>query len=300
MTHLKAIPNTELSEYALRLLHRHQIFTVQEFMKESDEKLAFYLNVNARQVNTIRKRLCALYGPIRRTLYDVIKQRDYWRSISPYGTGIQSLDNVLQEERLQSGSVWEICGRAGVGKTQLCFTIIINYLLKQKSQTTIQSVDIDVFKSEVLYIDTKLDFNARRITAIIQARSPEMPQQLCAQLLQSIKVERCFTLANLRTILERLLNSLTTNNEASNNTKNIGLIIIDSLSALWFQYNLDDSEQNVTTNWLLLKINQLAHQLANKHGLAVIFVNLALPINTRSRGTSKFFLKSGIILRLFI
>lgn len=283
MTRLKSLPNTELSEYALKLLHRQQIFTVQEFMQHNNDKLSHFLNINNAQVEIIRQKLYLLHGPIVKTMYDVVNRHQKFLTALPSGCGcgIQALDQLLQDESLQAGSVWEICGRSGVGKSQFCFSIALNFIVKQqKAQHTSHNNFTEM--KEVLYIDTKLDFNAHRIVSMLHART-QLPKKFHGYVLQNIKVEHCYTLHSVKMTLEKVLQSFISRNEDYQNTRNIGLIIIDSLSAPWFHYRLED-DQTVVSHWLLFRINHLTHQLADQYGLAVIFVNLALQTNSRLRG----------------
>lgn len=63
-----------------------------------------------------------------------------------------SFDKILNGG-LHTGCVFEICGQSGAGKTQLCLSIAVN-VSHQLNQT-------------VYYIDSKNDFSATRIQAVL-------------------------------------------------------------------------------------------------------------------------------------
>lgn len=166
---------------------------------------------------------------------------------------------------------------------------VAEVVVEEPSSNTIEDPSLPLhFQStkEILYIDTKLDFNAHRIVSMLQARIDEIPKHIHGHLLHSIKIEHCFTLQSIKITLEKLLETFITHNvDYQQSTKNINLIIIDSISAVWFQYRSDIHDHVRVGHWLLLRINHLVHQLAEQYGLAIIFVNLALSsMNTRSRG----------------
>ncbi|XP_017462255.1 PREDICTED: DNA repair protein RAD51 homolog 4-like, partial [Rhagoletis zephyria] len=58
-----------------------------------------------------------------------------------YKTGIENFDILTAKIPLQTGSIWEICGKSSAGKTQLCHTMALNFVAQSHGT--------------VLYIDTK-------------------------------------------------------------------------------------------------------------------------------------------------
>ena len=66
-----------------------------------------------------------------------------------------ALDNLLPGG-FKTGSVYEVYGLPGVGKSQLCMTLAVSCALEFKGKS-------------VLYIDTKNDLSAERILEILQA-----------------------------------------------------------------------------------------------------------------------------------
>lgn len=63
------------------------------------------------------------------------------------------LDNLL-DGGLFPGNIYELCGPSACGKTQLCFSILLNIII-----TT---------KKDMVYIDTKNKFSVTRIKQILK------------------------------------------------------------------------------------------------------------------------------------
>lgn len=63
------------------------------------------------------------------------------------------LDNLL-DGGLFSGNIYELCGPSASGKTQLCYSVLLNLII-----TT---------KKDIVYIDTKNKFSVNRIKQILK------------------------------------------------------------------------------------------------------------------------------------
>jgi len=66
------------------------------------------------------------------------------------------LDNLL-DGGLFVGNIYELCGPSACGKTQLCFSILLNIII-----TT---------KNEIVYIDTKHKFSVNRIKQMLKKKN---------------------------------------------------------------------------------------------------------------------------------
>uniref|UniRef100_A0A161MD99 Dna repair protein rad51-like protein 4 n=1 Tax=Triatoma infestans TaxID=30076 RepID=A0A161MD99_TRIIF len=69
---------------------------------------------------------------------------------------IYRLDELLNGGLL-TGTILEMCGMSGSGKTQICLTITLNIVLEMKSNVT--------------YIDTKRDLCSSRFLQILHTRT---------------------------------------------------------------------------------------------------------------------------------
>lgn len=126
------------------------------------------------------------------------------------------MDTLLSPQcQFSTGSLWEICGVSGVGKTQFCHTMAVNFVLKHPH-------------TNVLYIDIKVDFSGKRIRQILRNRNINKIHS--GNVMSNIKVERTFSLEGLVQILENFLKLL---EQAEDLTiQSIKFIIIDSVPAL--------------------------------------------------------------------
>ncbi|XP_011294693.1 DNA repair protein RAD51 homolog 3 isoform X2 [Musca domestica] len=294
MSKLHCLPNTELSEYCLNILAKYDIHLVGEFLKQTTEKLMKILNLNAAQIQKIKTELKRRYGPVRIDLAAKLRRCDENTGESEcvanfilsdekqtlaiksnsrcYYTLIGPLDDLLApnvvacrtrgnssyflgSSHLTSKMMWEICGPSGVGKTQMALTLACNF--------------IQLHQREVLYVDTKLDFCATRVKNILTAR--QLKKDVTAGTLEAIKVERVLSAQGLVEILNTLYVEL---KNGSSCVKNIRLIIIDSLPAVWFLLKADANR--LAGKCLLSRLAQILYRLCDEFHIGVICVNLSL------------------------
>lgn len=258
MLKLHILENTELSAYCLSILEKHGIHYIRDFISENPEKLMKILHLNFEQIRSIKKEFCRLYGP-----------KKHQRRIKlVYGSYINDLDNMLAPHLLLNNlSFWEICGPTGVGKTQLALTLLLNFVTQQYHQA--------------LYIDTKLDFSANRIRNMLKSREIEAEQH--AGIMSFIKVERVLSAQGLVEMLEELHKQLMVENE---DVKDIKLIVIDSLPAVWFLLRAESNR--LAGKWLLSRLSQILNRLLWDFYIAVICVNLSLlPSPEENEGKAK-------------
>lgn len=254
MLKLHVLANTELSAYCINILEKHGIVYLREFILEKNEKLMKILNLNFEQVLTIKKEFRLIYGPKLNTFEKRLAEEKHKRKL--YGCQISCLDDILMPcDVLNNLSFWEICGPTGVGKTQLLLTLVLNFVANQISS--------------VLYIDTKLDFSARRVKQMLKARKIE--REFHAGIMSYIKVERVLSAKGVVEMLEQFLEQLQQENE---DVMAIKLIVIDTLPAVWFLLKADSDR--LAGKWLLSRLSQAINRLVFEHCIAVICVNLSL------------------------
>ncbi|XP_061388668.1 DNA repair protein RAD51 homolog 2 [Musca vetustissima] len=294
MSKLRPLPNTELSEYCLNILAKHDIHSVGEFIKETTEKLMKILNLNAGQIQKIKSELKRIYGPVRVnlaakfrnadedlrdsecvasfSLYDEKQALTMKSNSKCYYTLIGPLDDLLAPmaivrnsegnrtyslgpSNLTSKMMWEICGPTSVGKTQLALTIMCNF--------------IQLHQREVLYVDTKMDFCATRVKNILTSR--QLKKDVIAGTLEAIKVERVLSAQGLVEMLNILYLEL---RNGSDCVKNIRLIVIDSLPAVWFLLKSDVNR--LAGKCLLSRLVQILYRICDEFQIGVICVNLSI------------------------
>lgn len=119
------------------------------------------------------------------------------------------------------GTISEICGPPGIGKTQLCLGCCADVLLKQY-QLDVSATTRDARHGGVVYYDTELKFSPQRLLEIIMSRNPETCQpshgdtsiSIAEELLQRVSVRRPMTCQQFKDDLLHLETHLITEGTA--------------------------------------------------------------------------------------
>jgi RAD51-like protein 2 len=177
-------------------------------------------------------------------------------------TAISALDALLDQEQskqittsstqidrllgggISIGSVTEICGMAGLGKTQLSMQLAANVQL---------SVDKGGLESHCIYIDTEGSFIPKRMQQI--ASNTGLPWQ---KVLSNIQIFRAHSLVELLACINQLEHRL----------ENVKLIVIDSIA---FHFRSITNYQERTR--ILNTIAQTLRRIATIHQIAIVIVN---------------------------
>lgn len=201
-----------LKESFLRLLKQRNIVTVTDFLQEDVDKIARVTKLPFKDILQIRHHIMLKFSSLCISGLEGYSNLVTNSAILP--TGIKSFDKILSGG-LHTGSVFEICGQSGAGKTQLCFTIALN-VSHHLNQT-------------VYYIDSKNDFSASRIQEVLMNKG--YSELVCRAILEHvvvIKVKNIYQLLlflnNLKTVLSR------------RNTRLCRLIIVDSIPVFYFPF----------------------------------------------------------------
>lgn len=253
MADLQKFDGLGLSTYLIRKLQKKGISTRYELLITSNAEIMEITGLTEAAILELKEKLGNDYFHLQQN------NLNNWKAYTKiYNTGIEKLDIVLSKTPLKTGSVWEICGKSGVGKTQLCHTIAFNFAVQPQGT--------------VLYIDTKCDFSGTRIMEMLRCR--HVANNICGRIMQDILVERTGTAEGLCAILKKL--DLQLNAGADADGGKIKLVIIDALPAVFFTYR---SEADcLKGKYLLAKLNNLVYQLSKEHHIAFIYVNLLVNI----------------------
>lgn len=171
------------------------------------------------------------------------------KSIARISTGSRCLDELLGGG-IETGSITEIYGEFGSGKTQICHTTAI---LVQQSKKD------GGLEGKAIYVDTENTFRPERIVSISKARNIEYINSL-----ENIIVAKVFNSSHQELVIQELGKIIENNN--------IKLVVIDSaISHFRAEFlgrgTLSDRQQ---------RLNKLMHMLiriAEIYNIAIIITN---------------------------
>jgi len=187
----------------VKILKGYHISSVQDFLSLDPEKLVNILDISYTQVVKLHDDIfISLVGAPESSFEIFSKLR---RNEVVIKSGALKLDNILSQGGFKTGRVYEIFGQAGSGKTQLCFSVAVEGLIKGM---------------EVCYVDTKNDLVPQRILQILQARTNNSSS---LDILNKINVSKCFNALNLLQTLRLISEKVKSKNNQ------IKLVILDNL-----------------------------------------------------------------------
>ncbi|XP_049626409.1 DNA repair protein RAD51 homolog 2 [Suncus etruscus] len=211
----KKLRRVGLSQEMCDRLSRHQIVTCQDFLCLSPLELMKMVGLSyqgARELLHVVSRACA---PRMKTAYELKTQSS---ALSPafLPTTLSALDEALHGG-VACGSLTEITGPPGCGKTQFCMMMSVVATLP----TGLGGLD-----GAVAYIDTESAFSAERLIEIAESRFPSYFDNEEKLLLTSSKVH-LYRELSCDEVLQRI-ESL----EEEIISKGVKLVIIDSIASV--------------------------------------------------------------------
>ncbi|XP_073923822.1 DNA repair protein RAD51 homolog 2 isoform X5 [Castor canadensis] len=211
----KKLKRAGLSQELCDRLSRHQIVTCQDFLCLSPLELMKMTGLSYQGVHEplcVVSRACA---PQMQTAYGIKIQKSV---LSPafLSTTLSALDEALHGG-VACGSLTEITGPPGCGKTQFCIMMSVLATLP---------TDMGGLGGAVVYIDTESAFSAERLIEIAESRFPRYFNTEEKLLLTSSKVY-LYRELTCDEVLQRI-NSL----EEEIISKGVKLVIIDSVASV--------------------------------------------------------------------
>ncbi|KAH8261437.1 hypothetical protein KR044_009088 [Drosophila immigrans] len=242
----------QLSEYHLKLLKKQKINTPHEFIDA--QHLHKLLALRLEQVEEIKRELLLL--SVKRVKLSSL----YEAQPLNYSTGIPELDKLLEAigQPWRPGRIWELYGETSVGKTELLHTLAVNFV--------VQYCD----SRQVLYIDTKRDFDARRVKEMLRDR--QLNSEAIKSCMRAINIIVSASAESLVKTLETMAEKLSSGDA---NIARIKLVLIDSLAASFIFFrsgNVRNAGRSFVT-----KLAILMRTLAAQHGIAFVLGNWSLP-----------------------
>jgi RAD51-like protein 1 len=193
-------------------LAAHNFFTVKDLYSRTLLDLVEVLDLSYETVQSLLEHVANTIVPHPVTALDLLKKSSespvYLRTLLP------PLDNALQGG-LPAGSICEVVGPAGLGKTQFCLGMCI-----------VGCIDRLYAEGRVLFIDTERKFSGERLLQIAKQRFPEsFPNENAANtMMERVLVKKPESSAKLLELLQNL--------ESDIIDHGIKLIIIDSIASL--------------------------------------------------------------------
>lgn len=133
------------------------ISTAGELLQASPLLLMQAADLSLAQVQAILQDVSQRLAPTTTTALQYLLQRE--KSKRFLGTGFQPLDAALKGGLLL-GSITDICGPSGLGKTQFCMGCVVDVLASPSVE------------SNIIYIDTELKFLADRLAEMLREQHP--------------------------------------------------------------------------------------------------------------------------------
>ncbi|KAF6207036.1 hypothetical protein GE061_018274 [Apolygus lucorum] len=230
----------------LELLAKLKIFRVDEFLRADVEKLAI-AGLKPQDSMKLKAEFSKLFLPAVAIGDEYYKNQ--LKKCSIMQTRISGFDEVL-EGGLRIGTLLEVCGSSGSGKTQLCLNVAVRLAGE--------------YKIDVVYADTKGDLVASHLASLVEDLGY---QEDFDGVLERIKVAKTKTMQSLISTLRHL-------QDPHKMTKRSKVIIVDSLASLYFPFiGVKTSDGNEGLS-LLNHVASLLKRLAGSHHLAVVLVNL--------------------------
>nr|XP_044629784.1 DNA repair protein RAD51 homolog 2 isoform X10 [Equus asinus] len=212
----KKLRRVGLSQELCDRLSRHQIVTCRDFLCLSPLELMKMTGLSYRGVHELLCMVSRACAPQMQTAYGIKTQRSAALSPAFLPTTLSALDEALHGG-VACGSLTEITGPPGCGKTQFCIMMSILATLP---------IDMGGLEGAVVYIDTEAAFSAERLVEIAESRFPSYFNNEDKLLLTSSNVH-LYRELSCDEVLQRV-ESL----EEEIISKGVKLVIIDSVASV--------------------------------------------------------------------
>ncbi|XP_066132492.1 DNA repair protein RAD51 homolog 2 [Saccopteryx bilineata] len=158
----KKLRRAGLSQELCDRLNRHQIATCQDFLCLSPLELMKITGLSYRGVHELLCVVSRACAPKMQTAYEIKARSSAALSPASLPTTLSALDEALRGG-VACGSLTEITGPPGCGKTQFCIMMSVLATLP---------TDMGGLEGAVVYIDTESAFSAERLVEIAESRFP--------------------------------------------------------------------------------------------------------------------------------
>ncbi|XP_031564832.1 DNA repair protein RAD51 homolog 2-like isoform X1 [Actinia tenebrosa] len=243
------------SEFITRLT-KNRVLTCKDLLSKNPLELLKFTGASYREVQEIQRAASKAVVPKVSTALELRQNSSSQAAFFP--TSLLPLDKQLHGG-LPCGTISEITGPAGCGKTQFCIMLSILATLP---------VDKGGLESNVIYIDTEAAFSATRLVEMAESRFPELFDSQSSVLALTEKIHvfwepTCSALwERLQTLEEEVI------------AKKVKLIVLDSIASVVRKEFDSRSSKNITerTN-LLSKEAAILKYIAETFNIPVVVTN---------------------------
>jgi RAD51-like protein 1 len=221
----KPLHRTQLSDAVADALNKIGIHKCGQLFQQSEVSLCHSLDLPLGNVRDMLDTVAKSIAPRPEVAWDILMHK---RNAPAFlSTQLGPLDRALHGG-IPAGTVTELVGRAGVGKTQMCLTLA--------ALAAVPNLESAACSSGVVYIDTEQKFDPTRLHQMVWERcrrrqdgvfrraSAEQLGRICTDAVDHVTV---FTLTSCKELVGRLraLQRLVIE-------KNVKLLIVDSVAAV--------------------------------------------------------------------
>ncbi|KAL5464125.1 hypothetical protein EMCRGX_G033092 [Ephydatia muelleri] len=207
----------DLPKEVVNRLKGHCITTCKDYLSHSTFELMNILNYTYPQVEASTSHVCKAIAPAPRNALSLYNERRCAAATHPcvLPTSLHNLDKILRGGLL-AGTLTEISGPPGCGKTQFCLMLTVIATLP---------LELGGLGTRVIYIDTEATFSSERLLEMAKARYPAHFASVdrLSQLAAGVHVFSDMTWENLARRLESL--------EVLLAEQSFGLIVVDSVAS---------------------------------------------------------------------
>ena len=221
------------------------IHTLKDLLTTSPLVLMLSLDISLSEAELIQKQASTKVACDRNhTALELLQTRTQQRIYLP--TGLQKLDSIMLGG-LNMGTITEITGPPGVGKTQFCIGCCVEAIARSHPFYGTNQ------RNSVIYIDTEHKFDCTRLAEVASHRypglyGPEQDEEEIGALLDHVKIMRPSTCKELYEMISTLQPIVISDH--------VSLIVVDSMAALARRESLNehDKEQFVVNQASMLKM----------------------------------------------
>ncbi|MBD3352812.1 MAG: AAA family ATPase [Candidatus Lokiarchaeota archaeon] len=224
-------------------------YTAKSLLLETHEAISKKTGLGLRSIRIILKKINLSLTKI--STADVIWEQ---RRKRPRLSINRCIDDILGG--IETGGITEFFGKSGTGKTQICHQLCVNV---QKPQSK------GGLGGNVLYIDAEGTFRPERLVEIAEQESKTecKTKHEIESMLQTVYVLKAYNSDMLSDSIQKLHTTI------KEKGIKIKLIIIDSVSSFFFEFERYEEQQDYIINLL----NPLKKLFEIYHDLAVVITN---------------------------